>query len=76
VAAAGFGLAGASLSAAISHESASEDVVLELAVEGIQDERACIDLWGRLSDLVGDGGSTAPFDFWLTERLALVVRAA
>jgi hypothetical protein len=72
----GFELAGASLTAAVSHEAASDDVVLELRVDGLQSEATCIELWGRLSDLVSKLESVAVGNSRVTERIALVVRSA
>jgi hypothetical protein len=69
---AGWVLAGASVTAAVSHDSPTHDVVLELAVEGRPGERECIELWGSLSDLV----ERETNDPWIEEKLALVVRTA
>ncbi|MCA9707933.1 MAG: hypothetical protein KDK70_18925 [Myxococcales bacterium] len=49
-------------------DSPSDDVILEVYVEGLRDENARLDLWETLSAVVEDSSSA-----FLLEKLALVV---
>jgi hypothetical protein len=58
-----------SLTAHISPEAPSNEVLLELTVAGLPDTAARIELWGQLSDLLAEDK-----DPFVVERLAIVVR--
>lgn len=58
-----------SLTAYVSPEASSDEVLLELSVAGLPDTSARIDLWEQLSDLLAE--DTDPF---VIERLAIVIR--